>query len=229
MKKILMVLVLSLVGFTNAFACESVFDRIDGITCELQYFLCSESNQDIKVCSKITKKAERFTKDIKEVDEKIVELERRCKELETDDEKARQIIHELEKPLSTLKKAADEAEENARNLYAEYEKAYVAALDKDATEEDVNKRDVLAMKSEEAINNYSKTVEDFTKVANDYTTAVTIVTKVTKEHTDVLLKLSKVYEDANVIYKSFVGKKGQKMLKSEKFRSKVAEILKSTK
>ena len=58
MKKLLMALVLSLLVFGKVFACESIFDKIDGITCEIQYILCKGSDIDIKVCDKVLEKVE---------------------------------------------------------------------------------------------------------------------------------------------------------------------------
>ena len=60
MKKILMGLVLSLLVFGKVFACESIFDKIDGITCEIQYILCKGSDIDIKVCDKVLEKVEQY-------------------------------------------------------------------------------------------------------------------------------------------------------------------------
>ena len=53
------VFVLSLL-VSSAFACESIFDKIDGITCELQYILCKDNNIDIKACDKVLEKAEQY-------------------------------------------------------------------------------------------------------------------------------------------------------------------------
>ena len=60
MKKIITMLVLSLLVFGKVFACESIFDKIDGITCEIQYIVCKDNNIDIKVCDKVLEKVEQF-------------------------------------------------------------------------------------------------------------------------------------------------------------------------
>lgn len=66
MKKIA-VFVLSLLVLGKIFACESIFDKIDGITCEIQYILCKGSDIDIKgsdidikVCDKVLEKVEQY-------------------------------------------------------------------------------------------------------------------------------------------------------------------------
>lgn len=60
MKKISMMMILSLVMTVGMFACESIFDKIDGITCEIQYILCKDNNIDIKVCDKVSEKVESY-------------------------------------------------------------------------------------------------------------------------------------------------------------------------
>ena len=74
MKKMMMILVLSSLAFANAFACDSVFDHLDGINCEMQYVLCSEYNQDIKVCREVKDKVKCVKKDLKEVNKKLNKL-----------------------------------------------------------------------------------------------------------------------------------------------------------
>lgn len=49
-----------MIGLNNAFACESIFDKIDGITCEIQYLACEDTNNDIKVCNKVLEKVEQY-------------------------------------------------------------------------------------------------------------------------------------------------------------------------
>ena len=60
MKKIITMLFLSLLVLGKIFACESIFDKIDGITCEIQYCLCKGSDIDIKVCDKVLEKVEQY-------------------------------------------------------------------------------------------------------------------------------------------------------------------------
>lgn len=62
MKKILVILFLSLIMLGKVFACESIFDKIDGITCEIQYIICKGSDIDIKVCDKVLEKVEQYEK-----------------------------------------------------------------------------------------------------------------------------------------------------------------------
>ena len=59
MKKISM-MILMIMMTVGIFACESIFDKIDGITCELQYTLCKDNNIDIKVCDKVSEKVESY-------------------------------------------------------------------------------------------------------------------------------------------------------------------------
>ena len=104
-----MALVLMIVGFTNIFACESIFDHIDGITCELQYTLCSEYNQDIKVCREVKDKVKRVKKDIKEINKKFDKLESEYKKAEVWEKKATE-LEKSEAILAEIKLLADEAE-----------------------------------------------------------------------------------------------------------------------
>lgn len=60
MKKISMMMILMIMMTVGMFACESIFDKIDGITCEIQYILCKDNNIDIKVCDKVSEKVEKY-------------------------------------------------------------------------------------------------------------------------------------------------------------------------
>ena len=62
MKKLLSVITLLVLLISSVFACESIFDKIDGITCEIQYILCKDNNIDIKVCDKVSEKVEQYKK-----------------------------------------------------------------------------------------------------------------------------------------------------------------------
>lgn len=62
MKKLLSVITLLVLLVGSAFACESIFDKIDGITCEIQYVLCKGSDIDIKVCDKVLENVEQYEK-----------------------------------------------------------------------------------------------------------------------------------------------------------------------
>ena len=127
MKKILAVLILSLVGFTNVFACESIFDHIDGITCELQYYFCSESNQDIKVCSKIKDKVKQVKKDIKEIDKKIDKIKSDYKKAEELEKKAPELAEAKTRLEIDLYKTANLIANQAK-LYAERSEIYEAFI-----------------------------------------------------------------------------------------------------
>ena len=59
MKKISMMILMIMMA-VGMFACESIFDKIDGITCEIQYLLCKDNNIDIKVCDKVSEKVESY-------------------------------------------------------------------------------------------------------------------------------------------------------------------------
>ena len=78
-----MALVLSLMVFGKVFACESIFDKIDGITCEIQYILCKGSDIDIKVCDKVLEKVEQY----EEVFEKYRDVSKSATKLKTKIEK----------------------------------------------------------------------------------------------------------------------------------------------
>lgn len=79
MKKISMMMILSLVMTVGMFACESIFDKIDGITCEIQYILCKDNNIDIKVCDKVSEKVESY----EEALEKYNDVKKAVAELST--------------------------------------------------------------------------------------------------------------------------------------------------
>ena len=81
MKKISM-MILMIMMTVGMFACESIFDKIDGITCELQYILCKDNNIDIKVCDKVSEKVESYEeaeKKHEEVNKAVVQLSAKMK------------------------------------------------------------------------------------------------------------------------------------------------------
>ena len=85
MKKIIMALVLSLLVFGKAFACESIFDKIDGITCEIQYIVCKDNNINIKECDKVLEKVEQFEEayeNYKKANKTVAEFKREIEYLE---------------------------------------------------------------------------------------------------------------------------------------------------
>lgn len=89
MKKILVLMILSLVGFTNMFGCTCPFDEVEELTCEVKYMICRDCNFDIEVCDNIKEKAKQFENDytkaceeestvaksLKEIDKRIKHLE----------------------------------------------------------------------------------------------------------------------------------------------------------
>lgn len=80
-----MALVLSLLVFGKTFACESIFDKIDGITCEIQYIVCKYNNIDIKKCDKILEKVEQFEEayeNYRKANKAAGELKREIEDLE---------------------------------------------------------------------------------------------------------------------------------------------------
>lgn len=78
MKKISM-MILMIMMTVGMFACESIFDKIDGITCEIQYILCKDNNIDIKVCDKVLEKVESY----EEALEKYNDVKKAVAELST--------------------------------------------------------------------------------------------------------------------------------------------------
>ena len=97
MKKIITVLFLSLL-VSSAFACESIFDKIDGITCEIQYCLCKDNNIDIKVCDKVLKKVEQF----EEALEKYRDVSKAAAKLKREIEKENNVYERKEMRLEYL-------------------------------------------------------------------------------------------------------------------------------
>ena len=82
MKKISMMILMIMVT-VGMFACESIFDKIDGITCEIQYILCKDNNIDIKVCDKVSEKVEQY----EEAEKKYNDVSKAVAELQTKMEK----------------------------------------------------------------------------------------------------------------------------------------------
>ena len=79
MKKILVIIMALMIGLSSTFACESIFDKIDGITCEIQYLACEDTNNDIKVCNKVLEKVEQYEEALekyRDVSKSAAELKR---------------------------------------------------------------------------------------------------------------------------------------------------------
>ena len=79
MKKISMMILTIVMMTVGMFACESIFDKIDGITCELQYILCKDNNIDIKVCDKVSEKVESY----EEAEKKYNDVSKAVAQLQT--------------------------------------------------------------------------------------------------------------------------------------------------
>lgn len=89
MKKILVLMILSLVGFTNMFGCTCPFDEVEELTCEVKYMICKDCNFDIEVCDNIKEKAKQFENDYTKACEEcsaaaksLREIDKRIKSLE---------------------------------------------------------------------------------------------------------------------------------------------------
>ena len=68
----------------DMFACERIFDKIDGITCEIQYLACKDNNIDIKVCNKVLEKVEQYEEaceNYEKVNKAAIELKREIEDL----------------------------------------------------------------------------------------------------------------------------------------------------
>ena len=105
MKKILVLITALMIGLSNAFACESIFDKIDGITCEIQYCLCKDNNIDIKVCDKVLEKVEQFEEAIKkerEIYQPFEEINKKIRTLEKDPDADQKEIMRLKRERRTL-------------------------------------------------------------------------------------------------------------------------------
>lgn len=82
MKKILTLVTLSLMALNSAFSCDSPFKNVKGMTCELQYVLCSDTDIDITLCDSIKEKVEQYEKDSSEAKKQRKEISRQLKEVE---------------------------------------------------------------------------------------------------------------------------------------------------
>lgn len=104
------VLVLGAFNLNYLHACESKLKSIDGITCELQYALCSVHNQDIKVCRKVKGKVKRVKKSIKKLDKKIDKIHSDFKKASKVREKTTSEIEKSEVELTQLRMLIEEVE-----------------------------------------------------------------------------------------------------------------------
>lgn len=107
MKKILVLMILSLVGFTNMFGCTCPFDEVEELTCEVKYMICRECNFDIEVCDNIKEKVKQFENDytkaceedstvaksLKKIDERIKSLEESYESKSNRDLAHRDLVH----------------------------------------------------------------------------------------------------------------------------------------
>lgn len=120
MKKIIAVLILGLAGLTSSFACESVFDSVEGMTCEIQYGLCREYNQDIKLCKRMKKKAKAFEKALQKAERKYqllrVEADRLLKGVKFPASSKEEL-----KALDDYEDAAKKRDDADNELYAIYD------------------------------------------------------------------------------------------------------------
>lgn len=90
MKKILVLMVLCMVALTSAFSCDSPFKDVRGVTCELQYVLCNDTDIDITLCDSIKEKVEQYEKDSSEA-------EKQRKEIGSQRKKVKNEIKEMQK------------------------------------------------------------------------------------------------------------------------------------
>lgn len=81
MKKVILLLVL-LSGFNAAFGCESPFDDVKGMTCEIECILCADRNIDIKLCDEVKERYKQYEEDFTIASEKCGKAQRAAKELE---------------------------------------------------------------------------------------------------------------------------------------------------
>lgn len=97
MKKIAVLMMTLMIGLSSAFACESIFDKIDGITCEIQYCLCKDNKVDIKVCDKVLEKVEQYEEALeknRKINRPIEEINKKIRALEEDpDADKKEIAH----------------------------------------------------------------------------------------------------------------------------------------
>lgn len=84
MKKILVLMILVKVALNSAFGCESAFDGIKGITCELQYALCQGTGLEITLCDSIKEKVEQYEKDSSEAKKQKKEIGSQLKKVKNE-------------------------------------------------------------------------------------------------------------------------------------------------
>ncbi len=82
MKKILILLILSLVAFNNAFGCSCSFDEIKGATCEMKYLLCKDTGFEINICDNIKEKSIQYENNYTKTIEEYSKLNRTLKAVE---------------------------------------------------------------------------------------------------------------------------------------------------
>ena len=93
MKKGGLLLLLGMLAFNAAFGCESPFDGVKGMTCEIECILCADRNIDIKFCDEVKEKFELYKEDAAIAQEKCSKAQRAAKELEI---KAKALEKELD-------------------------------------------------------------------------------------------------------------------------------------
>lgn len=79
MKKMTLLLLLGMFALNAAFGCESIFDNVKDMTCEIECLLCKDHNIDIKMCEKVREKFEK----LEEATEEMLKAYKYEKELRT--------------------------------------------------------------------------------------------------------------------------------------------------
>lgn len=82
MKKVILLFLVGMLAVNAAFGCESPFDDVKGMTCEIECILCADRNIDIKLCDEVKEKFELYKEDAAIAQEKCSKAQRAAKELE---------------------------------------------------------------------------------------------------------------------------------------------------
>lgn len=99
MKKVILLFLVGMLAVNAAFGCESIFDDVKGMTCEIECILCADRKIDIKLCDNVKEKFELYKEDAAIAQEKCSKAQRAAKELEIEAEA-------LEKELAVNPKAS---------------------------------------------------------------------------------------------------------------------------
>lgn len=93
MKKVILLFLVGMLAVNAAFGCESPFDDVKGMTCEIECIFCADHNIDIKICDEVKERYKQYEEDFTIAQEKWSKAQRAAKELEI---KAKALEKELD-------------------------------------------------------------------------------------------------------------------------------------